>query len=973
MSGIAESFNPRFLFEENPSSRRSMVRLLYAILIPVSCIALGLRTRGPHVDWTPVAAILGLALSMLVQSALRKSPTTFDWILSLSLVPALCGAIVGLATGESGMLFQALLIGPILFAAVQFPVAVCWTTWSFAMAVVFGVVWKETGDPMSLAATTLLFGAKSGIVCGVVFSKAESLRRQSALLRERDARWNSLFTALSEGVVFHDASGRIVECNLAAEKILGMDRDQVLGRTSVDPPWRSVREDGSNLPGQEHPAMRTLASGKPVHDVAMGIEKPDGTRTLIRVNAEPIVDPASGRITSVVTSFHDVTEQRHTRRQFEQVYRRNPTAMLLTSKATRAFIDVNDAFTELFGFSTEEMEGKTNDDLGIFSPGADRQRFFEQMETKGSLRDMEIGMRDKEGRPMDVLVSSEVLYLLGKPVILSSIVDITDRKRMERELQEVNHHLEAQTARANAMAAQADEANQAKSAFLATMSHEIRTPMNGVIGMADLLLASSLDGQQEHYAQIVKSSGESLLSLINDILDFSKIEAGKLLLESIEFDLHEVLDGCVEAAGIQAGAKGLSLDLAVDPRIPRSVFGDPVRLRQILTNLVGNALKFTEKGGIGVSCGIVSQGADSCVVRISVADTGIGIPPDKQERLFRKFSQVDASTTRQYGGTGLGLAISRQLAELMDGEIGVESAAGSGATFWFTAVFGIRAGSDATTGSSREPEPSPESPHREALGARILLVEDVPVNQEVAVGILRHLGFDSVRVCGNGKLAIRALEREMFDLVLMDVQMPEMDGLQATRIIRDRGSAVLQHWIPIVAMTANAMSEDRARCLEAGMDDHLSKPISPNALARLLDKWLVGNLVEFGKLAVPPARRSPVDPENAAVFDYPAMLERVMGDEDLARAVMDTFVQEMPSLLETLKQSLCDGDLGRIELYAHSIKGAAANLGMDRSSNAACRIEAAAKAKDPACAAAGLPELERELASAFSEIGRMRS
>ena len=243
------------------------------------------------------------------------------------------------------------------------------------------------------------------------------------------------------------------------------------------------------------------------------------------------------------------------------------------------------------------------------------------------------------------------------------------------------------------------------------------------------------------------------------------------------------------------------------------------------------------------------------------------------------------------------------------------------------------------------------------------------MNQEVAVGILHHLGFDSIRVCGNGRLAVRVLEREMFDLVLMDVQMPEMDGLEATRIIRDRGSSVLQHWIPVVAMTANAMSEDRARCLEAGMDDHIPKPISPSALEKLLDKWLAGDLVEIG---VPPvAQPPPVGPDgpgNLAVFDYPKMLERVVGDEELAKNVMDTFLQEMPGLADMLRRTLRDGDLDRIELYAHSIKGASANFSMDRLCAAAGRIESAAKAMDRASASAELPAFEKEFEAALSEI-----
>ena len=685
------------------------------------------------------------------------------------------------------------------------------------------------------------------------------------------------------------------------------------------------------------------------------------------VGSEAPLRPADA---SVVESRLDVNERDEPQDLFERIFRNNPSALFLASLPERTFLDVNETFVSFFGYSKAECVGRNNKELHVFMEVEEHGRFFfDELRRSGSVRAFEMQMRHKDGTPLDVLVSSEVITVLGQRRLLSSIIDITDRKRMERELQEVNHHLEAQTARANAMAAQAEEANHAKSAFLATMSHEIRTPMNGIIGMADLLIATRLSVQQEHYAQIVKSSGESLLSLINDILDFSKIEAGKLQLEDIEFDLRDLLQGCVEAAEIQAGAKGLSLVRVMDPDLPRLLVGDPVRLRQILTNLIGNALKFTQKGGIEVVGRLDSREGDSCAVRFTVTDTGIGIPQEKQVRLFQKFSQVDTSTTREYGGTGLGLAISRQLAELMGGEIGVESEAGRGAAFWFTAVFGIRSGGPPVDGGGREPDRSRDSRRQETRAARILLVEDVPVNQEVAVGILHHLGFDSIRVCGNGRLAVRVLEREMFDLVLMDVQMPEMDGLEATRIIRDRGSSVLQHWIPVVAMTANAMSEDRARCLEAGMDDHIPKPISPSALEKLLDKWLAGDLAEIG---VPPvAQPPPVGPDgpgNLAVFDYPKMLERVVGDEELAKNVMDTFLQEMPGLADMLRRTLRDGDLDRIELYAHSIKGASANFSMDRLCAAAGRIESAAKAMDRASASAELPAFEKEFEAALSEI-----
>ncbi|MBI4641226.1 MAG: response regulator [Candidatus Tectomicrobia bacterium] len=661
-----------------------------------------------------------------------------------------------------------------------------------------------------------------------------------------------------------------------------------------------------------------------------------------------LVSAVAAQLGSVIQSKRVEEALRESEVMAQRLFESAPDALVVVNPKGR-IVRINTQAEQMFGYSRDELLDKL---IEVLIPEHFRERHMEQRAgyiAHPHIRPLGMGLelygKRKEGRSFPVDVMLGPLETAEGVFVLCTIRDITERKRVEEELRQAKEEAEA--------------ANRAKSEFLANVSHEVRTPMNGIIGMMELLRNTHLTTQQREYLNMVKESADSLLRVINDILDFSKIEAGRLELESTEFNLREMLGNTTKVLSVSANLKGLDLLCHISPRVPDMLVGDHGRLFQVIINLVNNAIKFTERGKIVVSVEVESKTNNDICLHFTVSDTGIGIPPDKQQLIFEPFIQADTSTRRRYGGTGLGLAISKQFVEMMGGKIDLKSKVGKGSQFHFTTRFGVGNGVTRlplTTTVEKGAAPAPQHLLPASRRLHILLAEDNVINQAVATGILESAGH-AVAVAKNGREVLAALEREPFDLILMDVQMPEMDGFEATEAIREKERATGTH-IPIVAMTARAMRSDQERCLEAGMDGYLSKPIRPGELMRAIATSALG-------VAEPPTESETAIVKeissSGVVFDLNAVLARFSGNVRILTGIAQMFLDDAPQMLSTVQEAIARQDSKALEQAAHTLKGAMSHFSVPSADNAALRLEEIGESGDLSAADAAFAALEYEI------------
>lgn len=731
------------------------------------------------------------------------------------------------------------------------------------------------------------------------------------------------------------------------------------------------------LQGYASLALMPIRAG----DRIIGLLQLDGRRKgLFSLSAIQALEAATGHIGEMLLRRQAEDNLREKSAELDR-YFTTSLDLLCIADTGGHFIRLNPEWEKVLGYSVSELAGRKFLDFVHPDDLASTQQALVRLQNQIEVFSFENRYRHKDGTYRWIEWRSHPQGNL----VYAAARDVTQRKMDEEALRAANKQLETAIARAQSLAAEAREANQAKSDFLANISHEIRTPINGIIGMTSLLLDSPLEPEQKRFTESIRANGQSLLSLINNILDYSKIEAKKLDLEEMDFNLRELLEDLDSAMSWQARSKGLSIAWSADPAVPARVRGDPTRLRQILVNLAGNAIKFTGSGSVEIRAALdaaaqsppdtpAAEGTDGIALRFTVRDTGIGIAPEKIKHLFDRFIQADASSTRKYGGSGLGLAIAKQLAELMGGAIGVASTPAQGSEFWFTVrLRRPLAAEDAHSDTPRAIHAIQSLFHGRNL--RVLLAEDNPVNQEVTLGMLDKMGLPA-DIAANGAEAVQAVQTGVYDLVLMDIQMPDMDGLTAARKIRgweaashaeasSKGKA--QPAIPIIAMTAHALTDDREKCLAAGMNDYIAKPVVPQVLGAVLAKWLPasGPAGRNGGQPGNPVLAQSVLPWNSKappVFDRAGMTARLLNDAELVRRVLDTFLNDIPGQLVKLRELLKAGNPAGAARQAHTIKGAAANVGGERLRQIMAEMESALEANQAQDGAAWISRVDKEFA-----------
>ncbi|QTA82162.1 PAS domain-cintaining protein [Desulfonema limicola] len=728
-------------------------------------------------------------------------------------------------------------------------------------------------------------------------------------------------------------SAAVINVNEGFTTATGFSREEIIGKKTLDIDiWENPR-DRTNM-------MSELEKKGFCINYEAVFKHKNGSRIVGTVSSRLFWSQGQPHIISVTRDITLSKQAERALRESEAKYRmvtENIEDVIWTVDENYKFTYISPSIKRLRGLSVEEAMKESIPETMTpesWTRVLEIQEKIKKLESRGIMTDVsrfEIEQYCKDGSTVWVeILTRPLLDNTGEKIGFTGVSrNITDRRIVEMELKKAKEAAESATI--------------AKSEFLANMSHEIRTPMNAVINMTRLLLDTPLNEKQQDYAKTAYMSSEVLLSLINDILDFSKIEAGKLELEISNFDLKDILESVIKILAPQAETKGLKLTHHIDQDVHTCLMGDPMRVRQILLNFVNNAVKFTKKGSINIQVCSEKKTETNTTLKFVVTDTGIGISQAHQDMLFKPFSQADSSMSRKYGGTGLGLVISRQLAELMQGQAGVESEQGRGSRFWFTAVFGNARNSTGRICKSEDNDlffqqltcSGFSTASSSSQTCRILLAEDNIANQMVASAILQKYGL-SADIANNGREAVEALKKTPYDLVLMDMQMPEIDGVEAARIIRSPESGTINPEIPIVAMTANATTEAREKCFDAGMNDYIAKPVNPDQLLAVIKKFIsLPGEPKTGKTPETPCI-APV----SEIFNYQELMNRMGG---VNQSVLINFIKQLPENIsreiEKLDSALNEKDAAGIRFHAHSIKGMCANASANKISEIAQKIE----------------------------------
>lgn len=772
---------------------------------------------------------------------------------------------------------------------------------------------------------------------------AANSQRVKVALAESERRHRELVENGSDIVTVVSASGVVEYMSPSVQRLLGYAPEEIVGHPGSD----FIHPD--DFPRVQEAIRRDLADPAMPHAVEFRFRHRDGSwRILDALGQARVVHPG---LYHIIVNSRDITERRRAEAALADSERRHREMIenasdLITVVGASGIVEyVSPSVQRLLGYTSSEIVGHTTFE---FMPSEDAPQvqaaMLRALADPGIPQKVELRFRHRDG-------SWRVLEGLGqaRPTasgtyhMIVNVRDVTNRKLAEERQQMLLHELQAAREAA-------ESATRAKSEFLANMSHEIRTPMHAVVGLTELLLESQLTEEQRRQLEMVRDSADVLLALLNDILDLSKIEAGHLTLETIPIDLPALVHSIADLLATTTRERGIVVRVDIGAGVPRYIRGDPTRLRQVLVNLLGNAIKFTNKGEVVVSVTFAGAHLEATQVRFAVRDTGIGIPADKLGLLFKEFSQIDASTTRRYGGTGLGLAIASKLVYLMGGELKVTSEVGHGSEFSFTIPLQFE-GAPVPVAGQALPEARTQ--------LRILLAEDNAVNQEVALAMLHKRGH-KVAVVANGKEAVDAIRQGTFDVVLMDIHMPEMDGFAATAAIRQLpGGAQL----PIIALTADALDGEREHCLASGMSGYLAKPFQSRELFATVEQW--PNTPAPQSAPLPPTL--PVDIEG---------LRESMGDAGAGEAVdgiLDIFLRDAPQREATLVTALAAGNAADIQTAAHALKSAAGAIGARTLASLLQTVELAAKTDRVADAVALKDDVHLEITAVLNQLRESRT